>query len=103
MSSFYNFYVLYGDKLGFVDLESISKIIQNRLCDKIIVFLSSEPHENIKKILNDYPQIELRLASNPRKEAKKYKKLISTQNANMTSVLYPLETIADRSIWHDVC
>ena len=101
MPQFYNYYIIYGDKFGFVDLESIEKLLKNRLCEKIILFLSVEPHKNVKDALQKYPSIEIRITKRPKKDAKRFIKDFKFKEKS--SVLYPLEVIADRSMWLDVC
>ena len=103
MPQFYNYYIIYGDKFGFVDFEAVEKLIKNRLCEKIILFLATEPHENIKNVLQKYPSIEIKISIKPKKEAKKFLKDFKSKNSEKSSVLYPLEIIADRSMWLDVC
>ena len=103
MPQFYNYYIIYGDKFGFVDLEAIEKLIKNRLCEKIILFLSTEPHKNVEKALEKYPSIEVRISKRPKKDAKRYMKDLESQDREKTVVIFPLEVVADRSMWLDVC
>ena len=103
MSQFYNYYIIYSDKFGFVDFESVERLIKNNLCEKIIIFLSTEPHKNVKAALKKYQSIEIKLCKNPKKEAKKFVKDFKSENKGKSIVLYPLEVIADRSMWLDIC
>ena len=103
MPQFYSLYIIYGNQFGFVDLESLEKLMQNHLCDKIVVFLEVKPHKNVENALQKYPLIEIKISKKPKKDAKKYKKNYDSEYSEKSSVLYALEVVADRSMWLDVC
>ena len=103
MTEYYNTYVIFGNKLGFVDLESLENLLNNKACENIILFIKEEPHKNVKEQLKNISSIKIIISDNPRKSAKRYKKEKKRENRDLSIGVFSLEHIADRSLWHDVC
>ncbi len=103
MASFYNIYIIFGKSFGFFDLECIQRIINNHTCEKVVLFLKNKPHKNILNSLNSIPSIKINVSKNPKKDARLYKKDFAVNYKNVTSALFPLEVVADRSMFLDVC
>lgn len=102
MQVFYNYYIIFGNQFGFFDLGCIEKMINTRVCDKTVIFLKTKPHQNILTKVHEIPSIEIKVTDSPKKEAKRYKKSFDLHHKDLTSAVFALETVADRSMFLDV-
>ncbi len=103
MADSYNIYIIFGESFGFFDLEAIQRLINNHTCEKVMLFLKNEPHKNILNSLKSISSIKINVSENPKKDARRYKKDFAVNYKNVTSALFPLEVVADRSMFLDVC
>jgi len=103
MPGFYNTYILFTDRFGFVDLDFIQAVVERGQCEKVVVFSKIPPHKNLSKKLESAVYLDIRQSETPKKAAKQFRKDLDEDGTGKTSVVFPLEVIADRSLFHDVC
>lgn len=90
--------ILYGNRVGFFDIENINRYISKYGIKKTIIFIKEKMHPNLKNKI-DINKFKFIISINPKKSAKNF--YAAMQKTNKRSVLKKLEDISDRSIMQD--
>ncbi|WP_036224339.1 hypothetical protein [Mesoaciditoga lauensis] len=93
----YDVAILYGRKFGLVDARGIKKSFDDGFAKRYIVFTAFPPMGSAKDLLKEMDYCEIKLTTNPLKDAKKCKK-------GLNDVYFSqLDEFGERGIDKDVC